>query len=240
MREIFPRNLSLSDEVKGRCANSMVQIIKFPVPASKFGFKRVKRRAKAAQDPDQLDLFPKTTAQILDFSSALSRFEQALMLDERGDLKAAELYRKAIEKKPDNPHPHILLGEAYVTKGMPAEGLAMMQKGMALDATLDKTPERWDRYPLLAYAYAAAGRRVEALKILDEQKRLAKQRYVSPYNFAIIYTGLGDKDRAFEWFGKACEERSHYMMYLQVEPSLESLRSDPRYQDLLRQVGLER
>src|SRR5207249_11815297 len=91
MREIFPRNLSLSDEVKGRCANSMVQIIKFPVPASKFGFKRVKRRAKAAQDPDQLDLFPKTTAQILDFSSALSRFEQALMLDERGDLKAAEL-----------------------------------------------------------------------------------------------------------------------------------------------------
>ena len=99
MREIFPRNLSLSDEVKGRCANSMVQIIKFPVPASKFGFKRVKRRAKAAQDPDQLDLFPKTTAQILDFSSALSRFEQALMLDERGDLKAAELYRKAIEEQ---------------------------------------------------------------------------------------------------------------------------------------------
>ena len=99
MREIFARNLSLLDEVKGRCANSMVQIIKFPVPASKFGFKRVKRRAKAAQDPDQLDLFPKTTAQILDFSSALSRFEQALMLDERGDLKAAELYRKAIEEQ---------------------------------------------------------------------------------------------------------------------------------------------
>src|SRR6267378_210116 len=77
----------------------MVQIIKFPGQASKFGFKRVKRRAKAAQDPDQLDLFPKATAQILDFSSALSRFEQALMLDERGDLKAAELYRKAIEEQ---------------------------------------------------------------------------------------------------------------------------------------------
>src|SRR5947209_17874775 len=77
----------------------MVQIIKFPVQASKFGFKRVKRRAKAAQDPDQLDLFPKATAQILDFSSALSRFEQALMLDERGDLKAAELYAKAIAEQ---------------------------------------------------------------------------------------------------------------------------------------------
>src|SRR5437762_9247349 len=99
MLETFARKLSLSDEVKGRRANSMVQIIKFPAQASKFGFKRVKRRAKAAEDPDQLDLFPKATAQILDFSSALSRFEQALMLDERGDLKAAELYRKAIEEQ---------------------------------------------------------------------------------------------------------------------------------------------
>ena len=99
MREIFRGNLSLSDGERGWRANSMSQIVKFPVQASKFGFKRVKRRAKAAQDPDQLDLFPKATAQILDFSSALSRFEQALMLDERGDLKAAELYRKAIEEQ---------------------------------------------------------------------------------------------------------------------------------------------
>ena len=111
--------------------------------------------------------------------------------------KAIELYRKNLEKKPDNAHAHILLGEAYVAKGMIAEGVAETRKGVALDATLEKTPERWDRYPMLAYAYAAAGRRDEALKILDEQQRLAKQRYVSPYNFAIIYTGLGDKDQAF-------------------------------------------
>ena len=81
--------------------------------------------------------------------------------------KAIELYRKGIEKKPDNAQAHILLGEVYVAKGMPAEGVAEMQKGMALDATLDKTPERWDRYPLLAYAYAAAGWRDEAQKILE-------------------------------------------------------------------------
>src|SRR4029077_1709621 len=111
--------------------------------------------------------------------------------------KAIELYRKGLDKKPDNAHAHILLGEAYVAKGMPEEGVAETQKGVALDATLDKTPERWDRYPMLAYAYAAAGRRDEALKILDEQQKLAKQRYVSPYNFTIIYTGLGDKDQAF-------------------------------------------
>jgi serine/threonine protein kinase/Tfp pilus assembly protein PilF len=153
--------------------------------------------------------------------------------------KAIELYRKAIEKKPDNAHAHILLGETYVAKGMHAEAVAEMEKGMALDATLTRTPERWDRYPMLAYAYAAAGRRGEALKILDEQKRLAKQRYVSPYNFAIIYTGLGDKDRAFEWLAKAIEERTLIIHHLKSRPLFDPLRSDPRYADLLRRMNLE-
>ena len=74
----------------------MGQLIKFPVQASKFGYKRVKKRAKPAENPDQLVLFVAPTAQILDFALGLSCFEQALLLDERGDLKAAELYRSAI------------------------------------------------------------------------------------------------------------------------------------------------
>lgn len=77
----------------------MAQIIKFPVQASKLGFKRVRRRARAIDHPDQLDLFPRASAQILDFASGTSRFEQALTLDERGDVKAAEFYQKAIEEQ---------------------------------------------------------------------------------------------------------------------------------------------
>ena len=152
--------------------------------------------------------------------------------------KAIELYRKVLEKRPDNAHAHVLLGEAYVAKGMAAEGVAEMQKGVALDATLAKTPERWDRYPLLAYAYAAAGRRDDALKILDEQKRLEKQRYVSPYNFAIIYTGLGDKDRAFEWLTKCVEQRTRPLWHFRSRPLFDPLRSDPRYAVLLRRMNL--
>jgi len=76
----------------------MGQILKFPAQASKFGYKRVKR-AKAAENPDQLPLFPSPTAQILHFAPELSRFEYALLLDERGDPKAAELYAKAIEEQ---------------------------------------------------------------------------------------------------------------------------------------------
>jgi len=74
----------------------MAEILKFPVETSKFGFKRVRKRARQT-DPNQFDLFPQPTAQILTFASDLSRFEQALMFDERGDSKAAELYAKAIE-----------------------------------------------------------------------------------------------------------------------------------------------
>jgi tetratricopeptide (TPR) repeat protein len=75
----------------------MAQILKFPAQASKFGFKRVRKGARSADHPNQLDLFASPTAQILDFAPS-SRFEQALLF-ERGDPKAAELYARAIEEQ---------------------------------------------------------------------------------------------------------------------------------------------
>jgi tetratricopeptide (TPR) repeat protein len=74
----------------------MGQILKFPAPAAKFGYKRVRKRC-AEDHPDQLKLFSQPSAQILSFASSISPFEQALMLDERGDQKAAEFYARAIE-----------------------------------------------------------------------------------------------------------------------------------------------
>jgi len=89
----------------------MAQILKFPLPASKFGYKRVRQRAKPAENPNQLHLFPQPTAQILSFASGLSWFEQALLVDERGDGHAAELYRKAIEE-------HDCVADAYCNLGI--------------------------------------------------------------------------------------------------------------------------
>ena len=77
----------------------MGQILKFPVQASKLGYKRVRKRPKAAESPDQLHLFSLPTAQILPFAPELSVFEQALILDERGDPTAAEFYAKAIAQQ---------------------------------------------------------------------------------------------------------------------------------------------
>jgi Flp pilus assembly protein TadD len=74
----------------------MGEILKFPALAAKFGYKRVRKRA-APENPDQLDLFPQPTAQILDFVLESGHFNQALMFDEKGDARAADLYRRAIE-----------------------------------------------------------------------------------------------------------------------------------------------
>jgi tetratricopeptide (TPR) repeat protein len=75
----------------------MGQILNFPGPAPKLGYKRVRKRPQSTENPDQLRLFPEPTAQILDFAPDSSWFAQALLWDERGDPRAAEVYRKAIE-----------------------------------------------------------------------------------------------------------------------------------------------
>ncbi|HET9531419.1 MAG TPA: winged helix-turn-helix domain-containing protein [Blastocatellia bacterium] len=145
-------------------------------------------------------------------------------------------YDKAIELLLNTQNPRVgnQLAEAYLGKGMYGEAIAHMQKVVAWD----NAPERWDRYPILAYAYAVAGRRDEALKILDAQKQLAKRGYISPFNFAIIYTGLGDKDRAFEFLNKAIEERAPMLHHFPSRPIFDSLRSDPRFTELLRKMNL--
>jgi tetratricopeptide (TPR) repeat protein len=77
----------------------MAEILKLPPPASKLGYTRVRKRARPADDPDQLHLFSSPSAQILNFAPDLGRFEQALLLDERGDPQAAEAYARAIEDR---------------------------------------------------------------------------------------------------------------------------------------------
>src|SRR5262249_50804750 len=133
----------------------------------------------------------------------------------------------------NNAQFRFFLGEAYVAKGMYQDGVTELQKAVALD----NAPERWDRDPILAYAYGVSGKRDEALKILNEQQRLANDRYISPYNFAIIYTGLGDKDRAFEVLNRALDEDVYVMNQVPCRPMFDRLRSDPRYKDLLLRMN---
>jgi serine/threonine protein kinase/tetratricopeptide (TPR) repeat protein len=90
----------------------------------------------------------------------------------------------------------------------------------------------------LAHTLGTAGRTTEALQILDDLTQLAKQKYVAPYFFAGIHIGLGENDRAIEYLEKSFEEHSHWLIYLHIDPSMDVLRNDSRFQDLLRRVGL--
>ncbi len=91
----------------------------------------------------------------------------------------------------------------------------------------------------LGYVYAVSGQKEEARKVLDELlNERSKRPYVSSYLIATIYAGLGDKDQAFASLEKAYEARSWYLTHLKLDPELDSLRSDPRFADLVRRVGL--
>jgi len=148
--------------------------------------------------------------------------------------QAMEQCQKTVELDSNFHLAHSYLGLAYEQKGMYKEAIAEFQKAIILSRGSSESVAN------LGYAYAISGQRGEAQKILDELNVPSKQRYVSPFDIAIIYTGLGEKDRAFEWLEKSYEERSGRLMYLKVKPSFDPLRADPRFTALLKKVGLEK
>jgi pentatricopeptide repeat protein len=141
---------------------------------------------------------------------------------------------KTLEMEPDFIPALTTLGNAYVKKGMFEEAFSTFQRMATLTGVVG-----WGNQPTIGYAYAVSGQRKNALNVLEEYKRLraAKQRYISPCKIAAIYTGLGKKDQAIEWLEKAYEEQSVLLLYLNIEPLWDPLRSNPRFQDILRRMN---
>jgi tetratricopeptide (TPR) repeat protein len=140
--------------------------------------------------------------------------------------RAIEQYRKVMELDPNGaPLTRIFLGEVYLKERRFPEGIAELQKAGQFGVAT------------LGYAYAVSGNRAEAEKVLGQLQALSTQKYVPPFTIALIYAGLGDKDQAFSWLEKAYAERSVWMSWLKVDPKVDSLRSDPRFADLMRRIG---
>ena len=91
----------------------------------------------------------------------------------------------------------------------------------------------------MAYALAKSGKQAEARAVLEELFRLSIKDYVSPYDVAMIYNGLGERDKTFAWLEKGFQQRDVRMTFLKVEPKWNNLRDDSRFHDLLRRVGLQ-
>ena len=119
---------------------------------------------------------------------------------------------------------------------MHEQAIAEIQKGMEL---IELAKERPVSIPLgrLGYAYGVSGKRREALVVLEKLRILSKTTYVSAFTFAIVHVGLSQKDQAFRWLQKAYDERVPELIFLKVDPRFDSLRSDPRYEDLIRRMN---
>ncbi len=147
--------------------------------------------------------------------------------------KAIDQYLETIKMAPQNYIPHSDLAQVYEQLGKYNE---------ALDE-LELAEERSYLSPSIvtsrAHIHAMSGRKETALELLESLRQYAQSTPVSPLNFAIIYIGLNEKDKAFEWMDKAYNERSPQLIYLKVEPKFDDLRSDPRFTNLLRRIGLE-
>ena len=147
--------------------------------------------------------------------------------------KAIEQLRTSIDLDPNYWFDHYYLGRAYEQKRRFPEAIAAFKQGLSLGGVT----EVWSS---LGHAYAVAGNRAEAQKVIAHLKELSVHEYVAPYNFAVIYAGLGDKDESFVWLNEAYQERSYLLTYLTVDERLDNLHSDPRFDDLRRKVGLPR
>jgi tetratricopeptide (TPR) repeat protein len=163
------------------------------------------------------------------FNSALGG---VLATARRYDEAMAQL-RKTLELDPNYANAHTGLGWCSVRKGDTTGAIAEFQKAMALD------PHAYSE-GTLAYAYARAGDRTKAEQMLRDWVGLAKQRYISPGPRVYLHLGLGEKDKALDWLEKCYEEQDGYCWGLKVYPDFDPVRTEPRFQVLLKKVGLDR
>ena len=146
--------------------------------------------------------------------------------------QAIEQLLKTLELDPGFLPAKMFLGEAYEQVGMFAEAIAEFEETLKLA----------DRQPIylagLGHAYAVSGKRDEAFNTIQELNQLSTQQFVSARGVAEIYMGLSDKEQAFAWLDKAFEQRNGWLLHAKENQRYDSLRTDPRYIDLVRRMNL--
>jgi len=153
---------------------------------------------------------------------------------------ATHQYDQAIEKclgtlaMGENYWAHYYLGQVYEQVGRYEEAISEFKKALPLSKGNSEATAA------LGHVYAVSGQKNEARRVLEALQDDSKHRYVSPDNQALIYAGLGEKNDAFEQLQKAYNEHGGQLIYLNVDLRFDSLRSDSRFQDLLKRVGLAR
>jgi serine/threonine protein kinase/tetratricopeptide (TPR) repeat protein len=145
--------------------------------------------------------------------------------------QSMEQAKAAVELAPNFWLGHLQLGLAYEKKGDFARALQELEEARRMD-------DNYGVLEMLAGTYAAAGQPDEARRITEEMVKRSKKRYVCAYEVATTYAGLKDRESAFLWLRKSLDERADCSPWIAADPKLDPLRADPRFQDLLRRLGL--
>ena len=172
-------------------------------------------------------------AQQLDPMSTQTRVYAGLALYFLRDYERLIVHsQESIQLNPNSWGAHANLGSAYEQTGRFADAIAEWSKATEVSGSPVMLAG-------LGHAYASAGKQAEARKVLDELKKQSKRKFVSAHALAVVYIGMGDHEEALIWLKKAYEDKSESFMELKAEPWFDPLRSDPRFVNLLRLVGLE-
>ena len=164
--------------------------------------------------------------------SDVCRGKSLVSLQLRNYMDMIEAGRQCVASDANSWLAHYLLGVGYEGHGQPLEAIPEYQKAVEL------SEGNTDPIAALAHAYVTIGRRAEAKKILREWQRQSQTSYVSPYMIATVYASLAEKEKAFEYLEKAYQERSSDLPYfLKSDLRIDTLRSDPRFMDLLRRMN---
>jgi tetratricopeptide (TPR) repeat protein len=137
-----------------------------------------------------------------------------------------------IELDPTYARGHATLGWAYLKKGLCDEGLVELKRSVTL------SPGNTNWLAQLGQAYGLVGKVGEAREVLQQLQELSRQRYVSPYHMAYVYTGLGEQDAAIDWLERACVERAGAVYGIKGSFLFTTLRSHPRFTALLKKLNL--
>lgn len=145
-------------------------------------------------------------------------------------------YQKVLDLNPNLPSMQAGLAFVYAVKGSCQQALPEYDK-IGEDAKV-VTAENQVIITLGAYVHALCGRKADALIAAQQLAALSTHKYVDFYGLAFVYAGLSNRDESFRWLEKAYQQRSPGLIYLAVDPFWYGMRSDPRYIDLLRRIGL--
>jgi tetratricopeptide (TPR) repeat protein len=147
---------------------------------------------------------------------------------------AKDQLQKTLEIEPNFWIGQLMLGTVYEHEGRYDEALEAFRKAKEFSGGVTQGTS------LIAYTYAVSGHRQQAGRVLHELKSISQQRYVPPYNIAMVYHGLRNSDETLRWLEKAYEERDVHLVFLGVDPRWDALRSNPGFIGLLKRINLIR